>query len=85
MPHAALLAGRILITAKPDDGVDKFGLTAVPIEYRSTGRRSFYVDESMVVRAADKFGGPPTKMDEPLNSEYPSRARRNDYRQEPVY
>ena len=68
-----------------DDGVPGFALTAVPIEYRSTGRRSFYVDESAIVRAADKFGGPPTKMDPPLNSDYPSRARRTDYQQEPVY
>ena len=62
-----------------DDGVAGFAVTAVPIEYRSTGRRSFYVDESAIVRAADKSGGPPTKADEPLNSDYPSRARHNDY------
>lgn len=68
-----------------DDGVPGFAVTAVPSEYRSTGRRSFYVDESAIVRAADKSGGPATKMDPPLNSDYPSRARRTDYQQEPVY
>jgi type II secretory pathway pseudopilin PulG len=70
-----------------DEDVEGFAVTAVPIEYRSSGRRSFYVDESAIVRAADNHGGPPTKRDAPLNSDsdYPSRARRADYQQEPVY
>ena len=66
--------------------VEGFSVTAVPIEYRRTGRRSFYVDESGIVRAADNLGGPTTKADPPLNadSDYPSRARRVG-QQEPVY
>ena len=69
------------------EDAEGFAVTGVPMEYRSSGRRSFYVDESAIVRAADNHGGPPTKMDPPLNadSDYPSRARRVDYQQEPVY
>lgn len=70
-----------------EDNVAGFAVTAVPIEYRSTGNRSFYIDESAIVRVADNFGGPPTKRDPPLNSDsdYPSRARRVEYQREPVY
>lgn len=34
----------------------KFQLTATPRSYRKTGRRSFYIDESGEMRAADKNG-----------------------------
>ena len=65
-----------------------FEAVGVPIEYRSTGRRSFYVDESFVIRAADNLGQPPSKTDRPLeaDSEFPDRgSRRVDYRHQPVY
>jgi hypothetical protein len=63
-----------------------FEATGVPTTYRSSGRRSFYVDETMVIRAGDDHGGPSSKMDEPLaaGAEFPSRAgQRVDYRPEP--
>lgn len=70
-----------------DPDAPGFAVVSVPIGYRKTGRRSFYIDESAVIRAADNFGGPSTKMDEPLDRdfEHPSRARPADYRPEPVY
>ena len=37
---------------------DKFEATATPAVYRKTGRRSFYVDQTGVVRAADTNGKP---------------------------
>ena len=37
---------------------DKFEATATPAVYRKTGRRSFYVDQTGVVRAADLNGKP---------------------------
>ena len=54
-----------------------FAVVGVPMEYRSSGRRSFYIDESFVIRAADNHGGPSTKMDAPLDndSDYPPLAR----------
>ena len=75
------------IEVTTDEDADGFAVTGVPMDYRSSGRRSFYVDESAIIRAADNHGGPPTKADAPLNtdSDYPSRARRVDYQQEPVY
>ncbi len=35
---------------------DKFAATATPVDYRKSGRRSFYIDQSGVLRAAD-IGG----------------------------
>jgi type IV pilus assembly protein PilA len=70
-----------------DPDAPGFAVVSVPVSYRQTGRRSFYIDESAVIRAADNFGGPSTKMDEPLDRDfgYPSRARPAGYRPEPVY
>jgi len=64
-----------------------FAVAAVPMEYRSTGRRSFYCDESFVIRAADNHGGPPAKTDTPLDTEsdYPPLARPAEYPRRPVY
>ncbi|MDQ6652414.1 MAG: DUF4190 domain-containing protein [Acidobacteriota bacterium] len=40
---------------------------AVPLEYGSTGRRSFLVDETGVIRAANNRGGEPTRSDPPVD------------------
>jgi type IV pilus assembly protein PilA len=64
-------------------GPETFEVSAVPTVYRSTGLRSFYVDETAVIRAGDNYGGPSSKMDEPLEMSYghPQRSnRRVDYR-----
>lgn len=57
---------------------EAFEVTGVPVTYQSSGTRSFYVDETFVIRAADNYGGPGTKMDEPLESydEFRNRSRR---------
>ena len=64
-----------------------FAVVGVPMEYRSSGRRSFYIDESFVIRAADNHGGPSTKMDAPLynDSDYPPLARPARHAPDPVY
>ena len=64
-----------------------FTVVARPLTYRSDGIRSFYVDETGVIRAGDNSGGPATKMDQPVNnnSDYYDRSRRTDYRSQPVY
>lgn len=62
---------------------DAFEVNAVPVSYRSSGMRSFYMDETAVIRAGDNYGGPSSKMDEPLESNYTypqRRDRRVDYR-----
>lgn len=46
---------------------DKFVATAVPIDYGTTGRLSFFIDESGVLRAGDKGGGAATVADQALN------------------
>jgi hypothetical protein len=48
---------------------DRFEATAVPMNYGKTGRRSFFVDESGVVRAADHQGKPATVEDPPVDGE----------------
>lgn len=45
-----------------------FEVVGVPIEYRSSGRRSFYVDETTIIRAGDNHGGPSTVQDDPLQT-----------------
>lgn len=53
----------------------------VPAEYGSSGRRSFLVDETGVIRVADNRGGDPTRSDPPLEVDYstgsPVRRRAN--------
>lgn len=56
------------------DGWPGFIVLAVPTDYGSTGRRSFFMDETLVIRAADSQGMEATKYDAPLKSDhdYPS-------------
>jgi len=65
---------------------EAFEVTGVPVTYGKTGTRSFYIDETLVMRAADNFGGPSTKMDEPLDSDdpFPRRSRQIDYIPQPA-
>ena len=44
----------------------KFEATAVPVEYGKTGIMSFFVDESGVVRGADRGGAPASAADKPI-------------------
>jgi type IV pilus assembly protein PilA len=44
-----------------------FEIVATPVSYPNSGRRSFYLDESGVVRAADARGGEATRFDEPMS------------------
>jgi hypothetical protein len=46
---------------------DRFEVTATPRNYGKTGRRSFYLDQSGVVRAADHKGRPATADDPPVD------------------
>lgn len=46
---------------------NKFEATAVPLEYGKTGRRSFFVDESGILRAGDHGGGAATVSDKPVD------------------
>ncbi len=56
---------------------EEFAVTGVPVSYGTSGRRSFYVDETFVIRGGDKHGGPAAKFDPPLGSygDLPSEAR----------
>jgi hypothetical protein len=44
----------------------RFEMTAVPIEYGKSGKLSFFVDETGVLRAGDHGGGPASIADKPV-------------------
>lgn len=59
-PSSGKLTGyRFEVQVKPGG----FQVTAVPQKFGITGKRSFYVDETNIVRAADKKGAPATSTD----------------------
>ena len=43
-----------------------FEAVAMPVEYGKSGKRSFFIDQSGVVRGDDKGGGPATVADKPV-------------------
>jgi hypothetical protein len=45
---------------------DKFEVTAVPIEYGTTGKLSYFIDQTQVLRAGDHGGGTATLSDQPV-------------------
>lgn len=45
---------------------NRFEATATPIEYGKTGRLSYFVDETGVLRAGDHAGGAATISDKPI-------------------
>lgn len=46
---------------------------ATPVRYRRSGRRSFYIDETGVIRFADIRGGEANEYDPPINAEWDAR------------
>jgi type II secretory pathway pseudopilin PulG len=64
-----------------------FEVSGVPMSYGNTGIRSFYIDETGVIRAGNNAGRPSSKMDLPVDHEYEyyDRNRRVDYSAQPVY
>ena len=45
----------------------KYSVTATPKEVGKGGRRSFYMDETGVIRATDRAGAPATVNDPPID------------------
>jgi hypothetical protein len=45
---------------------DKFEVSAVPLEYGKSGKTSFFMDQTGVLRGGDHGGGPATVADKPL-------------------
>ena len=46
---------------------DQFQVTAVPEEYGKTGRTSYFIDHTNVLRGGDHGGGVATADDDPIN------------------
>ena len=60
--------GYQFVVVLDDANPEGFEVLGVPVAYRGSGMRSFYVDETFVIRAGDNHGGPSSKMDEPVES-----------------
>lgn len=45
---------------------EKFEITAVPIEYGKTGKLSYFIDETQILRSGDHGGGAATLSDQPV-------------------
>jgi hypothetical protein len=69
LTEAGLVSKEILQNSNYKIGVfvshSRFEITAVPTEYGKTGTRSFFLDESSVLRGADHGGGAATVADKP--------------------
>lgn len=67
---------KIDLSTHEDMAQPGFEALAVPVSYPNSGRRSFYVDETGVIRAADAQGAEATRLDSALNfdGDYPSDA-----------
>lgn len=61
---------RFEITVTPRSSFDpaKYEVVATPLTYGTTGTRSFFIDESGVVRGADRRGAEATVSDNPLGT-----------------
>lgn len=79
--HVALTSGL--------DNEAGFEVTSVPNSYPNSGRRSFFVNETGVIRAADARGNPATVRDPALDfdrvSDFAPPSRRLGYQQQPAY
>jgi type IV pilus assembly protein PilA len=60
---------KVEVVKDTGEGLPGFIAVAVPTDYGSTGKRSFFVDETGVIRAADSQGMEASKYDPPLNFE----------------
>jgi type IV pilus assembly protein PilA len=60
---------KFTVVVKPSGYEDppKFQVVAVPLEYGSSGNRSFYIDESGVIRAENNHGAEATDLSPPLS------------------
>jgi type IV pilus assembly protein PilA len=66
---------RVEVLARDRSDEPGFEAVAVPISYPDTGRRSFYIDETGIMRMADARGDQATRYDSPLNVEGRSPGR----------
>ena len=57
-----------LLTINPPAGAPAFfSVKATPVNYGVSGTRSFYIDDTAVIRGGDKQGQPADKNDPPIN------------------
>lgn len=60
---------RFTVELASDPDAPQFSADCVPLDYRKSGRRSFHVDNTLVIRAADNQGAPASSADSPLGEE----------------
>jgi hypothetical protein len=57
----------VRIIERSESGQPAYEANAIPVNYGSTGKRSFYLNEEAVIRQADKNGSEATAKDPALN------------------
>jgi type IV pilus assembly protein PilA len=68
---------KFALRVKPDEAgtLPGFEVVAIPEVYGTTGVRSFYLDETGVLRAANNRGAPATEQDDPMDDiQYSSKS-----------
>lgn len=58
---------RVRVKKRSSESPSSFEVVAVPRQYGRTGRRSFYINETGVIVAADRKGGEAHASDDPLD------------------
>ena len=61
-------SGTMVVTHSTTTEPPRFVIKVVPMQYGRSGRRSFYIDETGVLRGADKQGQPADENDPPINN-----------------
>lgn len=64
---------KVLREKGSSESLPSFAAFAAPVSYGKTGRRSFYIDESGVIRVADRKGFEANVNDQPLDKQDPPR------------
>lgn len=61
-------SGTMVVTPATATQPPRFVIKVVPMQYGRGGRRSFYIDETGVLRGADRQGQPADENDPPINN-----------------
>ena len=75
----------VQIVVDRGDGQPGFAAVAVPTEYRSSGRRSFFIDETGVLRGDDSHGNQANRYTPPVNFDRNYPERRSETRRSSQY
>ena len=76
---------KVVIVRDRGDDLPGFTAVAVPTDYRSSGRRSFFIDETGVLRGGDTHGYEANRLTPPVDSDSDYPERRSETRRSSRY